>query len=555
MKLFIYFKLISLLLLPLCAPAQAWKWAKSLGSPDHSTRLTSTRSYDGGSVLVSGSFAAPTLNLDNQTLHNAGQDDGFVAIANENGSFSWAASMGGTGRDFAVAAAAASNGSFYVAGNFNSLSMTIGGTTLVNTGESDGFLVKFNQDKSIAWAKKIGSIEIDEITNLAVDGQGNVLLTGHVLDRFTQTTIHSFVQKLADNGNLIWEKKGSLTGGLLRTEALTLDEDQNIYIGGMLYGAAVFDGNIQLLSDTGFAALIIKLSPAGVFLDNLLDSQLDKINALQAKGGHLFACAEKTNYYIGWGWPLSDSKTHVVKYSSNLDQLWHKTAGGLDTAQSLDIAKNLSVDDEGNVYAAGTFFSDTLTFAGQELVNTFTDNYFYPQIFVFKYSPSGEELWAKSLGGLHTDEATSILAVAEDKFYLGGVFESNPATFGNHSLHNSGTLDSFYVHLKPLRFGREPMGFLAFFDQDASSTRPDVSVPGILVYPNPTAGYFVVALKGLKGPFTIGISNAQGKLIRQSNHEGQSTEIMENIKDLKPGIYFITIQTEGHVMVKKLLKI
>jgi hypothetical protein len=505
-------------------------------------------------VLVAGSFAAPALNLDNQTLNNAGQDDGFVAIATENGTFTWAARMGGTGRDFAVAAAAAPDGSFYVAGNFNSLSLSLGSTTLLNSGETDAFLAKFNPDKSIAWAKKIGSSEIDEITNLTVDGQGNAILIGHVLDRFTQTTIHCFIQKLAGNGDLVWEKKCSLTGGLLRLDALTLDEDQNIYTGGMLYGAAVFDGSIQLLSDTGNAALIIKLSPAGAFLEKMLDGQLDKINALAASGSQVYACAEKTNYYIGWGWPLSDSKTHVIKYGNDLGKVWHKTAGGLDTAQSLDLAKNLSLDAEGNVYVTGTFFSHTLGFAGQELLNTFTDNYFYPQIFVFKYSPEGEEIWAKSLGGLHTDEASSILAVDDDKFYLGGYFESNPATFGTFSLPNTSTLDSFYVHLKPPRFGREPMGFLALFDKSASSTKPGMAKVQTTIYPNPAADYFVVELEGHKGPFTISISQAQGNVLRQRHHDGQSARTVEPIADLRPGIYFITIQTDGHVFAKKLVK-
>ncbi|MBK8567304.1 MAG: hypothetical protein IPN76_29270 [Saprospiraceae bacterium] len=416
-----------LFLLPLLGQAQAWKWAKSLGQSNNITTVKNIRPYTGTQVLVSGNFAASTLTLGSQTLSNAGQDDGYVAIVDDWGEYAWAAKFGGSGQDFVVDAAAASNGDFVVAGNFKSITITIGGTNLSNSGETDAFVAKYNADKTLAWAKKIGSADIDEVGNVAMDADGNTYVSGLVLDKFTNAIKHYFVRKLDAAGNQVWERKGETTGGYPQT-GLALDDDQNVYLGGSVFGTATF-GNTTMTSDTSYGAFIVKYNSAGSLIDTYLNTGIDKFNSITAQAGNVFACGEKINGCIGWGWPLSHSKTHVVKIDANLNTVWHKTAGGEHPCQSYDIAKSLSVDDEGNVYVTGSFFSPALEFAGDSLRNSFNLEYYYPQIFVFKYSPNGNELWGKSLGGIHLDEATCIHAFGDDKFYLGGNFESDPRRF------------------------------------------------------------------------------------------------------------------------------
>lgn len=145
---------IFLFFLPLILQAQNWKWANSLGNANSNTSVANIRPYTSGQMLICGNFDGANLSLGSHTLQNAGQDDGFVAIADANGQYTWAARLGGSGRDFVVDAAAAPNGDFSVAGIFNSISMTIGASTLLNSGETDAFVAKFNQNGTVAWAKK-----------------------------------------------------------------------------------------------------------------------------------------------------------------------------------------------------------------------------------------------------------------------------------------------------------------------------------------------------------------------------------------------------------------
>ncbi|MCK6694318.1 MAG: T9SS type A sorting domain-containing protein [Thermoanaerobaculia bacterium] len=551
----VFIPLLFLLLLPLSGQAQTWKWAQSLGDANSNTAVTGIRPYAGTGVLVCGSYASAKLSLGGNMLNNAGQDDGYVAIADAGGQYAWAAGFGGSGRDVVVDAAAAPDGSFAVAGNFNSLFMVIGSATLFNSGETDGFVAKYNPDKTLAWAQKIGTADIDEVSGLAVDADGNVYISGQVRDKFTQSTLHTFVRKLNAAGALVWEQKGTTQGNSLQTTALAIDAGQNVYLGGgLLYGTATF-GGITLKSDTSYAAFMVKYSPSGALLDTWLNPALDKINGLQARGNHLYACAEKVKGGLGWGWPLFDSKTHVLQLDAEFNTVWHKTAGGETPFQSLDIAKNLSLDDDGNVYVTGYFFSDTLHFAGQALPNPFNIHYYYPQIFVFKYSPAGDELWAKSLGGIHADEGTGILAFGDDKFWLGGNFESDPVAFGAFELRNTGKLDSMYVHLRPARYVRKTMGFLAMFDKEASGANPEPAFGGVTLFPNPASDYITVRLKSpTNSPLIFQLIAPDGRVLRQSTYPDGTAGIREELTVLAPGMYMVILRTDKGVFSGKVLK-
>ncbi|MCC6280173.1 MAG: SBBP repeat-containing protein [Saprospiraceae bacterium] len=555
MKISIFILPIVLLLQPFTTHAQAWKWANNLGTPNNSASVKTIRPYSGTSVLVCGSFAAPTLSFGSQTLNNAGQDDGFIAVADDTGQYAWAARIGGSGRDFAVDAAAAPNGDLVVAGNFNSISLSVGGVNLFSSGETDAFLAKYNQDKTLAWARKIGTADIDEVNAVALDADGNTYVSGQVQDKFTLAALHVFLRKYDAAGSLVWEKKGIIQGsGVLQATALTLDDNQNIYLGCSLYGTVAF-GGANFTSDQDYSAVIVKYSPSGTLLDTSIDHELGKYNGLQAHENYIYACAEKVNYSFGWGWPLSDSKVHVFKFDNDLNTLWEKSAGGNSPTQSLDIAKSISVDSNGNAYVTGYFFSDTLDFAGQVLPNFFNIHYYYPQIFVFKYAPSGEALWGKSFGGIHADEGTSIHAFGDDQFYLGGNFESESVIFGAYDLHNTGTLDSMYVHLRPARFVRSPMGFLAVFDKNLSDTNPEPAFRHVVLFPSPAADHITLRLQlPTLSPLTLYITSSDGRLLRQTEHSGQVLDIREDLKGLAPGLYFLTLRTEKGVFSGKFVK-
>ena len=533
--------------------AQVWKWANSLGSENTSTNIKTIKPYTGSNLLLCGSFAAPSLVLGSQTVSNGGQDDGFLALTDADGQYSWATSFGGANNETIVDVASHSDGEFVAIGNFNSIFLTIGDTTIANSGESDAFIVKFNADKSIAWTKKIGSTEIEEMKSVRIDESGNIYVSGQVINKFTLSTIHVFVRKYSSNGSLLWQQIGPSEGSYPQISGLALDENANVYLCGGINGTITFE-NTVLTSTWANAGFIVKFSSAGALLDTAMNFNYDKYNGIEIHQNSLYTCAEKINWGMGWGWPLSDAKILIQKLDSELNSIWSREAGGAEPVQSLDIARSISVDNTGNAYLTGTYFSDTLEFAGQTMLNPFNEDYYYPQIFVLKYSSSGEEVWGKSLGGIHSEEGAAVYAFGDDQFYLAGNFESSPFAIGDFNLNNTSTLDSIYVHLRPARYGRKPMAFVSLYDIENSIQNSNNNSPQFNLWPNPANDLLWINCTSASSNTSVQITNADGRLVQQSNFKNASKEMLLDVSKISSGIYFITVLSEAGSTTEKFVK-
>ncbi len=140
-----------------------------------------------------------------------------------------------------------------------------------------------------------------------------------------------------------------------------------------------------------------------------------------------------TNAYSGY---YSPSDIFITKYDSNGNVLWAKSAGGTEG----DWATSLSIDNEGNVYITGSFYSSSLTFGLTTLTNSSADS---SDIFITKYDSNGNVLWAKSAGGTGYDFGTNVTTDGGGNVYVTGVFDSDPITFGSTILTNAGGYDVF----------------------------------------------------------------------------------------------------------------
>ncbi|HEX8657890.1 MAG TPA: SBBP repeat-containing protein, partial [Hymenobacter sp.] len=89
------------------------------------------------------------------------------------------ARIGGAGPDAGEAIAVDATGNTYVAGRFNSASITIGSTTLNNAGAgttNDMFVAKYSPAGAVLWATRLGGSGDDVANGLTVDGAGNVFV-------------------------------------------------------------------------------------------------------------------------------------------------------------------------------------------------------------------------------------------------------------------------------------------------------------------------------------------------------------------------------------------
>lgn len=153
--------------------------------------------------------------------------------------------------------------------------------------------------------------------------------------------------------------------------------------------------------------------------------------------------------------------TTIQLYAEKPQCQWAKKIAGTDD----DYANSISTDANGNVYVAGYFYSDTLTFNNSI---TLSNSGYGKDGYIAKYNSNGVCQWAEKIGGTDWDAVRSITIDANGDVYVAGYYESYTLTFNNGiTLSNSGESDGFIAkytesetHVNPQLFSSANNGIL-----------------------------------------------------------------------------------------------
>lgn len=126
----------------------------------------------------------------------------------------------------------------------------------------------------------------------------------------------------------------------------------------------------------------------------------------------------------------------LAKYSSSGELLWLKNAGGTQN----DVGYGIAVDSEGFIYIAG-YFSTTAVFGESADIARFTTSG-REDIFLAKYDPDGNLIWAKKAGGQGEDHAMNLKIDRFDNIFITGYF-SDRCYFDNMTAVADGGTDVF----------------------------------------------------------------------------------------------------------------
>ena len=119
---------------------------------------------------------------------------------------------------------------------------------------------------------------------------------------------------------------------------------------------------------------------------------------------------------------------------------WAKSAGGV----SYDYSFGLAADAAGNSFLVGEF-RETSNFSPLALTNAFADT---SDMYLVKYDPAGNPVWARRAGGISTDSAKAVAVDSSGNVYVAGDF-SGTASFGTNVFTSSGTEDMFLLKYDP----------------------------------------------------------------------------------------------------------
>ena len=115
-----------------------------------------------------------------------------------------------------------------------------------NFGEMDVFLIKLDTDGNQLWRRQWGTAEVETSSQMVIDGQGNLVLTGSTFGSFDGSgptfDQDAFVIKVATDGSDLWLVQDH---GISAGEALTLTGDDDIVVAGW-YGQKRTGYNVNL---------------------------------------------------------------------------------------------------------------------------------------------------------------------------------------------------------------------------------------------------------------------------------------------------------------------
>ncbi|MCS7078299.1 MAG: hypothetical protein NZ455_16420 [Bacteroidia bacterium] len=243
-------------------------------------------------VYIAGYFIG-TVDFDPSTsvfnLTASGGSDAFLAKFNANtGSFQWAKQFAGsspTDRSGISKILIDATGNFYVAGSFHGIvdfDTGPGTSTLTSSGMNDDFFIcKLDNTTNIIWLKYLDVSGISILTNLHIDTNGDLLVTGDfestcdfdpgpgVFNLTSNGLSDVFLLKLSSAGTFIWALSlGGSTGYDLGHSLLTTTTN-DILLLGSYQGTVDFDPGTpiyQISSDMdSWDIFILKLTSAGNF--------------------------------------------------------------------------------------------------------------------------------------------------------------------------------------------------------------------------------------------------------------------------------------------------
>lgn len=399
-------------------------WAKSFVSPGNNDNWCNSICLDhDGNLLMTGHFS-DTVDFDPSplvyTLFPTGYSDIFICKLNNSGDLIWAKNFGSAGSNAGSSIIVDDFGAIYAVGFFTDsvdFDSGAGVFNLISNGSTDIFISKFSPSGNLVWAKSVGGISNDGITACALDGNGNIHITGTykgTVDfnpgpgvfnlQYLEYFPDIFISKLDSSGNFIWAK--SIAG---------YDDFNSSWNGNVPYSIAVDDaGNVYT---TGAFQYIVDFDPGpGVYY-------------LTSNGGH---------------------DVFISKLNANGEFVWAKAMGyDLSAPSFSDIGTSLTVDNAGNIFTTGCFW-ETVDFDPGPSVFPLSSNG-GREIFLLKLDSAGNFVRAISLGGSgESDVSLCIVNDASGNIYttgfFSGVVDFNPG-IGQSILSSNGYDDAFILKL------------------------------------------------------------------------------------------------------------
>lgn len=465
-----------LALLPLSASfAQTLQWAQATGGP--SQEVWKDAAIDGGgNIITVGTLltASTPVDLDPgagvfNVLSVASSNDVLFRKVDANGGFLWGGSFGGNSTDAGLSVAVDGAGNVFLAGSILGTNVDLDPTSGVfpvttSNGGFDAFMVKLSSSGGFLWGRIFGGPGADAANAIAVDGAGDVWVTGGLggggdLDPGAGTfTVPGnglqdiFISKLDANGNFVW---GGSVGGSGNDigRGIAITSAGHAVVCGEFRNTADFDpgAGTQSRTSAGDADMfVMRLDGSGAlqWAHRFGGTSFEVARSVAVDGTGAIAFTGEVNSTtdmdIGAGTAnlvgTFSEPSFVAKLNGDAAHQWSFLLSGF-----INKGNAVAVDAQRDVYVTGTFGGTMDIDPGPGVMNLVqaagSDGY------VLRYSSAGALVWGFKLDATTANMAAETITVSPSAtVVVGGAFpgtmDMDPGA-GTTSITSAGSTDAY----------------------------------------------------------------------------------------------------------------
>ncbi len=326
-------------------------------------------------------------------------------------------------------------GNNYIAGQYAG-SGTFGSYQFTsNNGSLDVFVIKYDNAGNMIWADTFGGPYSDNASGIAIDASGNLYITGYFYKTITigdsifygdkNNVSDAFIVKISPAGTIIWTRHAGGNNNCQSMGIATDNTNKDIYITG-LYSDSVGFGSLSLVTspiensvflakyDMDGNIIWVRKGESGSYPQGRAVTVDNSGNVSMA--GAYYGTITFSNYTL----PNSDAGDgFVAKYNSNGGFLWARPTGTTGGGW----VNGLATDNLGNLYETGLFYT-SIELDGRNVISQGQSD-----IFVEKYSTTGNLLWIHGAGGISPDEGTVLFVDKwHNVFFTGAISDLTAQT-------------------------------------------------------------------------------------------------------------------------------
>jgi len=390
------------------------------------------------------------------------------------------------------------NGNIYTTGFFEGTMdfnpNTIQTFNLTSNGRSDIFVQKLNAQGSLIWAASFGDADDDRAYDIITDNNGGVYLTGFFeglvdFDPGLNTTYNvqssnflnfypsssntipdGFILKLNSNGNFVWVQQfGSpliayssysyytFEYGNNSGRAITIDNNNNVYITGFFEGGVDFDADpndTHYLYSTysyydyaDYSSFVLKLNAQGGFIWAEALYKGIGYDIVTDGSNNVLLTGFRDKYYSSYTESDSGHDIAISKLDANGNIQWEHYLGN---QQNGNAGYSIAVDNCNNVFIGGDYKemvdfdpSANDNILNSELIANSTSTYSLNN-FVLKLNAAGQFEWVRdydqkdfnATGNIElvvTNDANIIAGTSYNNVIVLSANTANPITINNFS--------------------------------------------------------------------------------------------------------------------------